>query len=50
MCVSCSKIELMVIWCLCGQAVVLRVFVAYLRVMRRLQTEYMLEPAGSHGG
>lgn len=31
------------------QASILRVFAAYLRVMRRLQTVYMLEPAGSHG-
>lgn len=30
-------------------ALVLRVFKTYLKVMRRLQTEYMLEPAGSHG-
>jgi hypothetical protein len=33
-----------------GQAVILRVFgTSYLRVMRRLQKDYMLEPAGSHG-
>ncbi|KAI8967509.1 Phosphotyrosyl phosphatase activator [Mycotypha africana] len=31
------------------QAVVLRVFVKYLKVMRRLQFIYWLEPAGSHG-
>jgi hypothetical protein len=30
-------------------AVVLRGFVAYINCMRRLQKEYMLEPAGSHG-
>ena len=30
-------------------AIVLRIFVSYLGVMRRLQTVYMLEPAGSHG-
>ncbi|CAM9645774.1 unnamed protein product, partial [Phaeothamnion confervicola] len=30
-------------------AAVLRCFGMYLRVMRRLQSEYMLEPAGSHG-
>lgn len=30
-------------------AVITKAFVAYIRVMRRLQTEYMLEPAGSHG-
>ncbi|KAJ1441826.1 hypothetical protein B484DRAFT_442523 [Ochromonadaceae sp. CCMP2298] len=31
------------------RAVVARAFPAYIRTMRRLQTEYMLEPAGSHG-
>ncbi|CAL9762114.1 unnamed protein product, partial [Musa acuminata subsp. burmannicoides] len=30
-------------------ALVLRAFVAYLDLMRRLQTAYCLEPAGSHG-
>jgi hypothetical protein len=31
------------------KAVVLRGFSAYIRTMRRLQKDYMLEPAGSHG-
>ena len=31
------------------QAVVSRVFVQYLVVTRKLQTVYLLEPAGSHG-
>ncbi|XP_059069922.1 uncharacterized protein LOC131073651 isoform X2 [Cryptomeria japonica] len=31
------------------QAVVSRIFVKYLDLMRRLQTTYWLEPAGSHG-
>ncbi|KAK9862236.1 hypothetical protein WJX84_001271 [Apatococcus fuscideae] len=31
------------------QALVTRVFVAYLKLMRKLQTSYWLEPAGSHG-
>jgi hypothetical protein len=31
------------------KAVVLRCFSAYIRVMRRLQVDYRLEPAGSHG-
>lgn len=30
-------------------AVVLRVFNAYLQLMRQMQLDYMLEPAGSHG-
>lgn len=30
-------------------AMVLRLFAAYLALMRRLQKTYMLEPAGSHG-
>ena len=29
--------------------IILVAFTAYIRTMRRLQTEYMLEPAGSHG-
>lgn len=32
-----------------GQALVARVFAQYLTVTRKLQTVYMLEPAGSHG-
>lgn len=31
------------------QAMVTRIFVVYLRVMRRIQKEYVMEPAGSHG-
>ncbi|KAI8099522.1 Phosphotyrosyl phosphate activator protein-domain-containing protein, partial [Halteromyces radiatus] len=31
------------------QAVVLRIFVSYISLMRKLQFEYWLEPAGSHG-
>lgn len=32
-----------------AQALVLQAFPQYLHVMRRLQTTYWLEPAGSHG-
>jgi serine/threonine-protein phosphatase 2A activator len=31
------------------QAVITRIFVAYLRLVRKLQLVYKLEPAGSHG-
>ncbi|KAI9307316.1 Phosphotyrosyl phosphatase activator [Cunninghamella echinulata] len=31
------------------QAVILRIFVSYIFLMRKLQFEYWLEPAGSHG-
>lgn len=31
------------------KAIILKAFVAYVHTMRRLQMEYMLEPAGSHG-
>ncbi|KAL9553534.1 hypothetical protein MBANPS3_003236 [Mucor bainieri] len=31
------------------QAIVLRIFVKYLELVRRIQTTYTLEPAGSHG-
>jgi serine/threonine-protein phosphatase 2A activator len=30
-------------------ALVLRVFAAYVKTMRKLQQTYLLEPAGSHG-
>jgi hypothetical protein len=30
-------------------SVITHAFVAYIRVMRKLQTDYLLEPAGSHG-
>lgn len=33
----------------CLKSVTLSIWTQYLRVTRRLQTEYMLEPAGSHG-
>lgn len=45
----CSLLKIEVISVADLKAVVLRGFVAYLRTMRRLQVEYMLEPAGSHG-
>ena len=32
-----------------SKAIILKGFSSYIRVMRRLQTEYLLEPAGSHG-
>lgn len=32
-----------------GKALVIRVFYQYILVMRRIQTLYWLEPAGSHG-
>lgn len=31
------------------KVIILKGFTGYIRLMRRLQTEYMLEPAGSHG-
>lgn len=45
----CALLKLGVIEVADLKAVVLRGFVEYLRTMRRLQVEYMLEPAGSHG-